>query len=216
MNPTLAAEAPPNRDVRAEAADLLARLCVGVLFVFLTIGVWNEFARTGHLTGLLLVASESLVVVLMIIRRRTHIVDRSAAASILTIVSVVGPPLVRPGTAMPLVPDQLTAMVSGFGLVVVIAGKVMLGRSFGLVPANRGVVTQGPYALVRHPIYSGYFLTHVAFVAAHPTMTNIALLGVADAATIGRALLEERVLAVDRAYQAYCARVAWHFLPGVF
>jgi len=31
-----------------------------------------------------------------------------------------------------------------------------------------------------------------------------------------RALLEERVLARDDAYQAYCSRVAWHLVPGVF
>ena len=38
-------------------------------------------------------------------------------------------------------------------------GKLSLGRSFGLMPANRGVVSTGMYRLVRHPIYLGYLVT---------------------------------------------------------
>ena len=47
-------------------------------------------------------------------------------------------------------------------------GKITLGRSFGVVPANRGVVVGGPYNFVRHPIYTGYLITHVAFLVANP------------------------------------------------
>jgi protein-S-isoprenylcysteine O-methyltransferase Ste14 len=52
---------------------------------------------------------------------------------------------------------------------VVIAGKVALGRSFGIAPANRGVGRPRPYGFVRHPIYSGYIVTHIAFAIAHPS-----------------------------------------------
>ena len=97
-----------------------------------------------------------------------------------------------------------------------IAGKLTLGRSFGIAPANRGVVIAGPYGFVRHPIYAGYVVTHVAFACAHPTAWNAAVLLVTDAALIIRALYEERVLAGDRLYQMYCSRVAWHLVPGVF
>ena len=196
--------------------DFLARLFIGVLFVFLTANLVGDFLRTGRVTGILFVASEGLVVVLTIVRRHARLVDRSAAAAVLTVVSVVGPPLLRAANTPGLVPDEVTAIFSGVGLVIVIVGKMTLGRSFGLVPANRGVVTAGPYMIVRHPIYAGYLITHLAFVVANPTMSNIAIIVIADAALVVRALVEEQVLAADQSYRAYCSRVAWHLVPGVF
>ena len=201
---------------RPVLTDALARLCVGVLWVLLTTSLVNEAVRTGHLTGVLLAGSEALVVVLTIVRRRTQIVDRSPMAAVLTVVSLVGPPLVRPTAATPLASDTATAVLSAIGFAIIVYGKISLGRSFGLIPANRGVVTAGPYAFVRHPIYAGYLLTHVSFVAAHPTPLNVAILVLADSALIWRALLEERILAGDGEYRAYCTRVAWHLVPGVF
>ena len=45
---------------------------------------------------------------------------------------------------------------------------------------------------------------------------NISLVLVSDVALIVRALMEERVLNEDEAYRAYCAKVGWHLVPGVF
>ena len=91
-----------------------------------------------------------------------------------------------------------------------------LGRSFGLIPANRGIVSTGLYRLVRHPIYLGYLITHVAFVAANPTLWNLALLLTADIALLARAVCEERTLARDDAYRHYQTRVRWRVVPGLF
>jgi len=202
--------------VKNRITDLLARSSVCVLFLFLTINLVNDFLRTGRVTGMLLVVSEALVVVLTIIRRQARLVDRSAVATMLTVISVAGPPLLRASTTPSAVSDDLTAVVSGLGVLIVIVAKMTLGRSFGIVPANRGVVTAGPYNFVRHPIYAGYLVTHLAFVVANPTAWNATLIVIADAALIARALVEESVLAQDRSYQAYCTRVAWHLVPGVF
>jgi protein-S-isoprenylcysteine O-methyltransferase Ste14 len=198
------------------ATDLVARAVVIVLFSLLSYNLFGEFLRTGHVTGLLLLASESLVVVLTIVRRRTKLIDRSAAGVMTTAVSLAGLPLLRAFGESHLVPDAVTAFASAAGLALVIVGKMALGRSFGIAPANRGVVMHGPYVLVRHPIYTGYLMTHVAFLVAHPTTWNAAVLLVADGALVARALIEERVLSADVKYQSYCRRVGWHLVPGVF
>jgi protein-S-isoprenylcysteine O-methyltransferase Ste14 len=203
--------------MRATIADWVARLIVCLMFGALCVNILQEFLRTGHITGLMLLASESLVIVLTLARRRATLIDRSVPAGIVTLVSAAGPPLMRADALFPaLAPDMLTGAVSALALLLVLCGKLTLGRSFGLVPANRGVVVQGPYLAVRHPIYSGYLVTHVAFMVAHPSTWNIVVFAIADGALIVRALMEERVLANDARYRAYCNRVAWHLIPGVF
>jgi protein-S-isoprenylcysteine O-methyltransferase Ste14 len=196
--------------------DLLSRALIVMLFTMLSVNLLGDFARTGHVTGLLLLAGEALVVILTVVRRRAIQVDRSVTAAVLTLLSVAGPPMLRASDAIALVPDVATAMFSAIGLGLVVIGKMALGRSFGLVPANRGVVVRGPYTFVRHPIYTGYLITHVAFLIADPIPWNAAVILIADTALILRALMEERVLSTDAEYQSYCRRVGWHLVPGVF
>jgi protein-S-isoprenylcysteine O-methyltransferase Ste14 len=195
--------------------DLLARAIICALFTFLCVNLLQDFLHTGHVTGLLLLVSELLVVVLTFVRRPARLVDRSLWAGLVTAVSIACPPLLRASNGA-LLPDAATAGISAAGLLLVIGGKVVLGRSFGLVPANRGIVVAGPYAIVRHPIYCGYVITHAAFFLAHPSAWNALLVVTADTALVLRALVEERVLDGDARYRAYCQRVGWHFVPGLF
>jgi protein-S-isoprenylcysteine O-methyltransferase Ste14 len=207
-----ASEGVPEKDV----ADNIARLLLVGLFTFMAIRFGANFLQTGHFTGLLLLASEALVVVFTVLRRAPVMVDRSVRARVLTTLALVGPPLVAPVALTPLLPDAVTVAVSAVGLLVVIGGKLSLGRSFGLIPANRGIVSTGLYRLVRHPIYLGYLITHVAFLGANPTVWNVAVLVTTDLALLARAVCEERTLARDDAYRAYQTRVRWRVLPGVF
>ena len=196
--------------------EALARALVAGLYLLLVQSVLADFLRTGRVTALPLMVSELLVVVFTILRRPARMIDRSTASVFVTVVSALGPLLVRAGGDASGVPDLVTAACSTVGLGIVMAGKLSLGRSFGLVPANRGVVGGGMYGFVRHPIYAGYLLTHAAFVIAMPQGWNIAVLVLADSALIARALREERLLEADDEYRSYCQRVAWHFVPGVF
>jgi protein-S-isoprenylcysteine O-methyltransferase Ste14 len=201
---------------RAIVTDLMSRALIVMLFTMLSINLLADFRHTGHVTGLLLLVGEALVVILTVVRRRAIQVDRSVAAGILTMLSVAGPPMLRASDVAALVPDVATAMISAVGLGLVVIGKMALGRSFGLVPANRGIVVRGPYTVVRHPIYTGYLITHIGFFMADPTGWNAAVILIADSALILRALMEERVLSADAEYQSYCRRVGWHLVPGVF
>ena len=199
-----------------ELGELAARIAIVALFTFMAVRLGTDFLQTGRLTGLLLLASEALVVVLTVFRRSTGVVDRSVRARVLMTLSLIGPLLVRPTAGVALTSEAATVLVSAFGLLIVIGGKLSLGRSFGLMPANRGVVSTGLYRLVRHPIYMGYLITHVAFVAANPTMWNVLTLVGADVALMARAVCEERTLALDPAYREYQQHTRWRVLPGIF
>ena len=197
-------------------SDIVSRAVIIVLFSFMAVRFGADFLQTGRLTNLLLLISEMLVVALTVLRRAAASVDRSTRARLLTTVSLLGPPLVKPVQMIPLLPAAITVTASVIGLAIVIAGKVTLGRSFGLMPANRGIVSSGVYRLVRHPIYLGYLITHVAFVVANPTAWNVAILVVGDAALLLRAVCEEQTLARDAQYREYQQVVRWKVCPGLF
>jgi protein-S-isoprenylcysteine O-methyltransferase Ste14 len=208
----------PGSAVRSslEPAEITARMVIVALFTFMAVRIGADFLQTGRITGLLLLASEALVVVLTVFRRTTSDVDRSLRARVLTTLSLMGPALVIPAAVAGLLPELATVSMSACGLLIVIGGKLSLGRSFGLMPANRGVVSTGVYRIVRHPIYMGYLITHVGFLAANPTLWNILTLVGADVALLIRAVCEETTLARDAAYREYQQRVRWRVLPWVF
>jgi len=206
----------PRPASRLDLGELTSKIVIVTLFSSMAMRLAQDAARTGHVTGLLLLASEALVVALTLVRRSAGAVDRTLAARLLTAFSSFGPPLVRPGSLGGLAPESLTVLISAIGLLIVVSGKASLGRSFGLVPANRGVVSSGMYRFVRHPIYLGYLITHVGFLIANPLMWNWLVLIAADAALMLRAVREEQTLGKDPAYVAYMQRVNWRVLPSVF
>ena len=208
--------APRKAKVKRDVGDIVAKVCILTLFSVMATLLAKDFVETGHITGLLLLASESLVVAFTLVRRPAEVVDRTWKARMLTVFSTFCPPLLRPVAVVALGPESLTVMISAVGLMIVVLGKISLGRSFGLTPANRGVVCSGVYRFVRHPIYLGYLITHVGFVIAYPAGWNLTVLLAADIALILRAICEERTLALDPAYRAYMERVRWRIVPGVF
>jgi protein-S-isoprenylcysteine O-methyltransferase Ste14 len=205
-------EARPSLD----RGELAARMAIVAMFTLLAVRFGTDFIQTGRMTGLLLLASEALVVVFTVCRRPTGVVDRTVRARILTTVSMMGPLFFGPSAGGALLSEPVTVAIVAGGLLIVIAGKLSLGRSFGLMPANRGVVSTGLYRIVRHPIYLGYLFTHVGVVAANPTTWNVMLLVAADIALLARAACEERTLALDPAYREYREQVRWRVIPGVF
>jgi protein-S-isoprenylcysteine O-methyltransferase Ste14 len=196
--------------------ELVAKVLVMTLFSSMAVRIAKDTAATGHVTGLLLLASEALVVGLTLVRRSAAAVDRTFKARALTIVATFGPPLVRPMSIAALAPEPLTIAISAIGLMIVVLGKLSLGRSFGLTPANRGVVSTGLYRFVRHPIYLGYLITHVGFVVANPADWNLLVLAGTDVALMLRAICEERTLAADPSYRDYMQHVRWRVVPGLF
>jgi protein-S-isoprenylcysteine O-methyltransferase Ste14 len=102
------------------------------------------------------------------------------------------------------------------GVVIVIASLLTLGRSFGFAAADRGAVTRGPYALVRHPMYLSYLMLQSGYLLQSLSVRNAVVLLLGSGFNAGRALAEERVLAGNPEYVAYRRRVRWRVIPGVW
>jgi protein-S-isoprenylcysteine O-methyltransferase Ste14 len=96
------------------------------------------------------------------------------------------------------------------------AGLLCLGRSFGIVPANRGVRSKGLYRLVRHPMYAGYVVSFTCYLLQNPSLTNTVLLITFLAFKVLRITMEEAHLSQDPAYAAMMQRVPYRIIPWVW
>lgn len=82
-----------------------------------------------------------------------------------------------------------------------------LGRNFGVVSDVRGLVTHGPYARVRHPLYAGEAVTSIGMVLAVLSPATIALFAVSMSLQVIRAKVEEQALTrVFPEYAEYAKR----------
>jgi len=89
------------------------------------------------------------------------------------------------------------------------------GRNIGFIPAQRKVVTKGAYGLVRHPIYTGTFVSLVAFVLRSYSVLDLTMAVVLIALLMVRGIVEERFLREDAGYAAYLQEVRWRWFPGI-
>jgi protein-S-isoprenylcysteine O-methyltransferase Ste14 len=91
-----------------------------------------------------------------------------------------------------------------------------LGKRFSIVPEARGLVTSGPYRLMRHPIYLGEIIAGVGLVLPTLFSLHLALFAVFLGAQIVRTVFEERILRTTYPqYEAY-ARHTRRLIPFVF
>ena len=83
-----------------------------------------------------------------------------------------------------------------------------LGRAFAIMPEARVLITSGPYAWARHPLYVTEFLTLVGTAIQFQQPWAVLLALAVIALQIARTIFEERVLAdAYPEYASYRARV---------
>jgi protein-S-isoprenylcysteine O-methyltransferase Ste14 len=118
-------------------------------------------------------------------------------------------------TGVPLVPTIIPNILVITSAAIAIYARLSLGRSIGFVPADRGIVTRGAYAHVRHPIYTALFLSVVALTLRSYTPLNTAAAVVIVVLFVIKSIVEERFLSEDKAYAEYMQKVRWRWVPGV-
>lgn len=200
----------------ALARDLGEMAIVLLLYLGLVARLIASDGEHWKLANLLLLPSEGLVVIFLLFRRRTKQISLRWQEWLLALSATVAPMLVQPGVGAALVWPMWGASLLLMGTIIQVHAKLTLGRSFGCVPANRGLKLAGPYRFVRHPMYAGYLLSHVAFLLMNPTVWNVAMYAGCYALQIPRLLDEERLLANDPQYRAYQSTVKYRLIPGVF
>jgi protein-S-isoprenylcysteine O-methyltransferase Ste14 len=192
-----------------------ANLLIGVLFALFAYAAFTTWQQTGHIQSLILAIQELLIVWLAITRRHTTDESRSIWDWVVGLVGTAAPLLQRPGMPMPgLEPIGLALQLAGALLATIAVGS--LGRSFGIIAANRGVRTAGLYRFVRHPLYGSYMVSYLGFLLGNISVWNVSLIVLTVLCQYARAVAEERILLQDPAYQAYAQQVRYRFIPYIF
>lgn len=203
------------------ATSQLTRICqvtlnmVIVLLCLLLINAsYRDFASTHSFKSLGILAVNGLFLGLFLGSRPAISETTSLPLWLLAVGGSALPLLLRPGHEPGFVLVGTAIQLAGVAMVA--AGLLSLRRSFGVVPANRGVRHGGLYRIVRHPIYLSELLMLFGTVLISPTPGNWLLLVGECGLQYGRALAEERFLSSDPAYRAYCERVRYRLIPGLF
>lgn len=217
-NAVTASESGAANGVRtAIALDIAERAIIIAIYAHFFLGLLSVSAHSLQLGNLLLFLSEGVPIFYLVIRRFSTNISRNPFDWVVAIAGSSLSLLINQQVAgHSLAPVYVCNFIMLAGMCVQIAAKIVLGRSFGIVAANRGVESTGPYRFVRHPMYLGYTMTHIGFLLLRPSWQNAALYVFSFALQVSRILREENILSRDPAYSAFAARVRYRLVPGVF
>lgn len=119
------------------------------------------------------------------------------------------------------VPGDTPWPEGGFYLVTAsaclsLASLLSLGRFFGVRPALRGLATNGPYRLIRHPMYLAYMVSDLGYNLQEWNLGTALMVLTGWVALIYRIHAEERILAHHPDWAAYATLVRRRLIPGLW
>jgi protein-S-isoprenylcysteine O-methyltransferase Ste14 len=188
----------------------LVVLCV--LFGWANLTAWH---RTGNPTGLGLTVLEAWTAGLFLLRRAPSAVSTNPLAWLAGPIGTGAMLPARPSNG-PGISHLIAEPLQLVGVAIAMLSLGALGRSLGIVAANRGVRTRGPYRIVRHPVYFGYVVAWLGYVLENPSARNLILLAVGVLGQALRIREEERLLSGDTVYRQYMLEVRHRLVPYVF
>lgn len=194
--------------------DRIEQSLAALFFGWLCWRLWPASFSLDEWLPVLLLMSEGLVLIFLLIRKSTDTVSPRSIDWFVAVAGTVCSMAVIKGEAVWLAGPGGVLLLSG--MFMQFAAKVSLNVSFGIVPANRGVMRTGAYRLVRHPMYMGYILSNIGYLLLFPLSWNFATYALAWTLLILRIRFEERVLRQSEDYQAFMKQTRWRLLPFVY
>jgi len=114
----------------------------------------------------------------------------------------------------------VAAVVTAAGLSIALWARAVLGGNWSgwvVLKEQHELIDRGPYAFVRHPIYTGVLLMVIGTMTFWGTRDGVILFAIMVAGLIVKAQREERLLTTHfPEYPRYCARVRARLIPFLF
>ncbi len=179
----------------------------------------NLIKAMGFIHHLLIVFFYILLILLYFLRTAAISTSNSPVTNIIAILTVFMPftipllgnnPCVNPANAV------ISSVIIILGMLLAIYALLALGRNVSIIPQARKLVKDGPYRLVRHPLYLGELTSVFGIVAAEVTISKMMVFLLLMAAQIYRSLWEEKLLiSTFSEYKEYSSKKS-RFIPGIF
>jgi protein-S-isoprenylcysteine O-methyltransferase Ste14 len=199
--------------IASSAVRILANVVVVLALALLAYSCFQKFDQSGSLNWLGLLIVNLLMVTMYVARRDATAISQSAGLWVLAFAGTCLPLAMRPTDNIGF--SALGTAIQLAGMGGIIASMLSLRRSFGIVPANRGVRTRGLYKFVRHPLYASELLVLLGIAVVNPSAWNFGLFICDCVLQFLRAAAEERFLSKDPVYCEYRARVRYQLIPLV-
>jgi protein-S-isoprenylcysteine O-methyltransferase Ste14 len=199
---------------RRRFADLLL-FCVTVIELVILFLLTPTFT----ITDWIYVLQHFIVLGIALTRPQPKLRDYSIASSMAVVVAYAYPYAQviylrwSPGhVASPATGLVLVTLAAAFSLVSLLT----MGRRFGVRPALRGLVRNGPYRFVRHPMYFSYILADIGYNLQEWNFVTLLLVLVGWMSLVYRIHAEERVLSQHAEWPAYVVLVPHRLFPGIW
>ena len=214
--------------------DLLIRIALGITFAFsaglcLRGGVAGlqemDFShpqphQIAHILSVFAIGLYTLMIACLYVVRLRPVSKFAGAlpcaAAILGGFLMSGLLLLSPREYLPIWARVVACLLVVIGNIFAVAILLRLGRSFSILPEGRQLITRGPYAFVRHPLYLAEAVATLGAVINFLSPWALLLVAVQLALQIVRIHYEEKVLKEHfPEYEEYAKRT-WRLIPGVY
>lgn len=183
-----------------------ANLCMALLWIQFVLSSFAGWQQRGSVLSLGLLLVNTLLVCLFFTRRESAEISRRPGDWVAAVGTVGMSMALR---AHPIASSTLTTIslaIQLIGIAGILHALSSLGRSFGIIPANREVQSAGAYQIVRHPLYATEMIFYLGFLIGNFSLFNLSAVSAILLGQIWRAVSEEKLLARMRSMWRICGK----------
>lgn len=192
----------------------ITNCALAACFFLFAYGHAVNFMEQPRLSVFLIIITETIVAVLLLVRRDPDETRHTWQTWVTTTGGTLTPFFLRPIDASE---DVLIGQILQVaGALLQIGALASLNRSLGLLPAHRGIKSDGMYRFVRHPLYTAYIVTLTGYLVSNLSLYNTVIVVAGTAFMVLRIRYEEELLRTYPVYASYAERTRWRIIPSVW
>lgn len=193
--------------------EWVARALLALFYLLMAHRFAVSYAESRRISSLLILVASTVMIVIYLTRRHASLVTTDPLAWGAALAGTWFTLLLTPAEGGEYLAGQA---LQAIGVAMQIIAVMSLARSFGIVPANRGIKTGGLYRVVRHPLYTAYLLSNTGFLINQFSVRNLVVLVIWMCFQLQRVHFEEKFLEADPNYRTYMGETRWRLVPLVY